>query len=681
MPETITTGAIKLAIPRHLQDYNGYCGPACAMMVLDQTDSSPTGSQLAKPVPGQPELFRSIRAYAKESSDKRPIKSPAESLLTLLVKQSGQNWKKFFDPEPAPIAELVLRSIQQAGQPALMLISKGMHWVVAFGRTLKEDGTPAGVLLRDPAWAGMPAFFGLSIYPEKTTFSHSSAQGACTCLQSDHQAGTVHERYLALDELLSPRGLQGTPDWEGRGAIALMPAEVSSAAAIKLVQPANGIAGAAAVAAVTAYASPAEAALPQALEHGLYGRADSPPDWQAALDGGQPGEPILVKDPDDPRDDFYLVPIISQGQKGQEGHPSQQGQKGSTLASAANRTAWIMLDAQTLKLREASLLDNWKTPVLPNRQDTQKVSENTVLLPDGTTTQYRATELKPNQKNLVWKASAATILPYWPVKEWLAPHPLTGEPVSIFQTQEGKIYTALTPDEPLPSTPKALAAPESTNVPSAKPGKPWLATCAGIVAGAAGGFLWPRPAPPPPTYTMQVQKSITQLETTAETDAGNNGTLKIPNKEKLNDLKSSKERIEELTRKVDKITADTNPLRDKIKQLEKEREDWQETILKLNAELANRPDGPGPDKRVPTLNGGGGRGGNGPAGTGTGTKKDGNPKTEEDFDRSAPPLVPPLEKFRSILQKAPSGPEPKPTGTPSPRIYQNGPTDPAPNNP
>ncbi len=541
MPETITTGAIKLAIPRHLQDYNGYCGPACAMMVLDQTDPNSTGSQLAKPMAGQPQLFRSIREYAKESSDKRPIKSPAESLLTLLVKQSGRNWKKFFDPEPAPIAELVLRSIQQAGQPALMLISKGMHWVVAFGRMLKEDGTPAGVLLRDPAWAGMPAFFGLSIYPEKTTFTHSSVQGACTCLQSDHQAGTVHERYLALDELLSPRGLQGTPDWEGRGAIALMPAEVSTAAAVKLGTSGKGIAGAAAVAAAAAYASPAEAALPQALEHGLYGRAESPADWQAALEGGQPGEPILVKDPDDPRDDFYLVPIISQGPTG------PTGQEGPMGVTATNRTAWFMLDAQTLKLREASLLDNWKAPAFPNRQDTQQLSESEVTLPDGTRTQYRATELKPNQKNLVWKASAATILPYWPVKEWLAPHPLTGERVSIYQTQEGKIYTALTPDDLVPSV------PDITNVPPPKPSKPWLAACAGVIAGATACYFWPRPAPPQTTAptaivtdsatTTPLLKKITQLETIID----ENGTT-----------------IATLRREITQLTADVKPLRDRI---------------------------------------------------------------------------------------------------------------------
>jgi hypothetical protein len=437
MSATEPSSRISLAIPRHLQDYNGYCGPACAMMVLDQTDRS-------APLAGQPELFRSIRAYAKESSDRRPIKSPAESLLALLAKQSGSNWKKYFDPEPAPIAERILRSIQQVGQPALILISKGMHWVVVFGRTLREDGSPAGVLLRDPAWAGMPAFFGLSIYPEKTTFTHSGSHSStCTCLQSDHQAGTVHERYLAMDELLSPRGLQGTPDWEGRGAIALMVDDASTAApSIKLGTPANGIAGAAAVAAA-AYASPAEAALPQALEHGLYGRADSPADWKTTLENGRPGEPILVKDPDDPRDNFYLVPIISEGQKGPKG---QEG-----LPDAANRTAWIMLDAQTLKLREASLLDNWKTPVFPTHQDTQELAEKEVTLPDGTKAQYRASELKPNQKNLVWKASAASILPYWPVKELKGSHPLTGAPVSIYITQEGTVYTELTPDEPVPT--------------------------------------------------------------------------------------------------------------------------------------------------------------------------------------------------------------------------------------
>jgi hypothetical protein len=207
---------IRLDVPRHLQDYNGYCGPACAMMVV-------AGESEGLPVAlhAQQDLFREIRQHAKANNDKRPIKSPAESLIAVLHSHSRLSWRKCFDADPRAIARRILESIERAGQPAIILVSKGMHWVVAFGRTLKEDGSVAGVLLRDPAWAGMPKFFGLTVYPEKGTFEHGGAP--CKCLLSDQAPASVHERYIAMDELLSPRGLHGSPDWEGNGAIAIVP--------------------------------------------------------------------------------------------------------------------------------------------------------------------------------------------------------------------------------------------------------------------------------------------------------------------------------------------------------------------------------------------------------------------------------------------------------------------------
>lgn len=211
-----------LAVPRHLQDYNGYCGPACALMVAEALGRTALAADFA-----QNEIFRRIRRHAQESQDRRPIKSPAESLLALM--NAGGNdaihWEKMFHPEPQPIARRILHTIVSLRQPCLMLVSKGMHWVVAFGRMTKDDGTPAGLLLRDPAWAGMPKFYGLSIFPDKPTVTHSASP--CACLTSDRQPGTVHERYMAMDEVLSTRGLQGAPDWEGHGALALLP--VSSA--------------------------------------------------------------------------------------------------------------------------------------------------------------------------------------------------------------------------------------------------------------------------------------------------------------------------------------------------------------------------------------------------------------------------------------------------------------------
>ena len=424
-PPLDSSAPVRLGVPRHLQDCNGYCGPACVMMVHSGTGGT---------VQAQHEMYRRVREHARQANDRRPVKSPAESLLTLLNAHGG-TWEKMFHPEPRPVAARIVDAVERAGQPCLLLISKGMHWVVAFGRTLRDDGSVAGVLLRDPAWAGMPGFFGLTTVPEKPTFTHS-AQSPCHCLASDHPPGSVHERYLALDELLSPRGLQGSPDWEGKGALALVPAASAAAAPPGPARGdgAMGPTGPTGPAGSPSSDDPRAAAMREAREHGLYGRPDSPPDWQAILHGGQPGQPILVKDPDDPRDDFYLVPV--------------QG-KNSVLL----RTAWILLDPVTLRLREASLLDNWMVPAFPGDQDANNLANSDVTLPDGTRHRFRKSDLHPNRQNLVWAASAASILPYWPLKEFTALHPVTGDPVSIYTTQHGEICTTLGPDD-APAPPK-----------------------------------------------------------------------------------------------------------------------------------------------------------------------------------------------------------------------------------
>lgn len=436
---------IRLGVPRHLQDCNGYCGPACVMMVR-------TGSGMQ--AEAQHEMFRRVREHARQANDRRPVKSPAESLLTLL-NGGSRKWEKLFHKESEPVAARILAAVESAGQPCLLMVSSGMHWVVAFGRTRRDDGSVAGILLRDPAWAGMPKFFGLTTLPEKPTFDHT-AQDPCTCLSADNPPGSVHERYMAMDELLSPRGLQGSPDWEGKGAIALVPEDLTEAAALPPALP---------PAAAAPGLTPQAAAMIGVREHGLTGRPDSPPEWQQALQGGQAGTPILVKAPDDPRHDFYLVPIRPAG-----GSP---------------RTAWIMLDTVTLQLREASLLDHWIVPAFPTDQDAERISNQEQTLPDGTCTRFKKTELRPNPRNLVWKASAASILPYWPLREFVAPHPVTGEPTSIYTDQTGEIHTTLASDHEAEAEPGTQPGGNAREGSVSRPGVKPLVKFA-VLAGAAG---------------------------------------------------------------------------------------------------------------------------------------------------------------------------------------------------
>jgi hypothetical protein len=211
---------IRLPVYRHLQDYNGYCGPACALMLLETAQEHGDYAQ--------GELFRAIRGHASGVGDKRAVKSPAESLLSLINGGSSRlSYEKAFAPLPQTIAARLLHAIEVLGRPCILMINKGMHWVVAFGRTKKDDGSAGGVLLRDPAWAGMPKFFGLTIFPDKPAIPHqqSQAQRPCACLELDPQPGTVHERFLTMEELVSTCGLQGSPDWEGKGALALLPTQ------------------------------------------------------------------------------------------------------------------------------------------------------------------------------------------------------------------------------------------------------------------------------------------------------------------------------------------------------------------------------------------------------------------------------------------------------------------------
>ncbi len=465
-PSTTPSSPVRLGIPRHLQDCNGYCGPACVMMVHSGSNNA---------VESQHQMFRRVRDHARQSNDRRPVKSPAESLLALLNTGDGA-WEKLFRTEPGPVATRIVQAVEQEGRPCLLLISKGMHWVVAFGRTLRDDGSVAGVLLRDPAWAGMPKFFGLTTMPDQPTFRHTAAD-PCPCLASNNPPGSVHERYMALEELLSPRGLQGSPDWEGKGALALVPVLTKGAAAAVLaVVPAERAA---------LSGDPRTAALEEARAHGLHAR----PDWKQVLDGGQPGEPILVKDPADSRDDFYLVPVQSSD-------------------VALRRTAWIMLDPTTLRLREASLLNDWTAPAFPTDKEAEKIENHDVTLPDGTRHRFQKNKLKPNQRNLVWQASAASILPYWPVKEFTAPHPVTGERVSVYMTQHGEVCSLSPVDTPANTAP--AAKPSSAPPPSMmRRVLPLLCAIGGVAAGMGIAALRP-------LTDTGIQREIATLKTELE---------------------------------------------------------------------------------------------------------------------------------------------------------------------
>ncbi|MEM9081098.1 MAG: hypothetical protein AAGC74_10450 [Verrucomicrobiota bacterium] len=171
-----------------------------------------------------------------------------------------------------------------------------------------------------------------------------------------------------------------------------------------------------------------QAALREVHEHGLVGRSDSPPTWNEALTNASPGDPILVRDPDDPRDDFYLVPLKPKHRK-------------------ARRGAWVMLDPHTLKLREAALLNDWKVPLFPDRNDIENISKTKLTLPDGTQAKVKPKQITPNIKNLIWKPSDASILPYWPLKELHIPHPVTNTQTSVYVTQEGEVFTQFPKNE------------------------------------------------------------------------------------------------------------------------------------------------------------------------------------------------------------------------------------------
>jgi hypothetical protein len=108
MPENTAAtppAPVRLGVPRHLQDCNVYCGPAWVMMVHSGEANGPAAAQ------AQHELFRRVLDHAKQANDRRPVKSPAESVLALL-NTSDRTWKKVFDPEPMPVASLILSAVE-----------------------------------------------------------------------------------------------------------------------------------------------------------------------------------------------------------------------------------------------------------------------------------------------------------------------------------------------------------------------------------------------------------------------------------------------------------------------------------------------------------------------------------------------------------------------------------------
>ena len=290
---------LRIDIPRHLQDYNGYCGPACALMLVDFA-----GSSKSPPVFAQNRLFKEVRRHAREHRDRRPVKSPAESLLAIVNDHTGGDWEwtKVYNPDPQPVASQIFQAIEEKKQPCLILVNEGMHWVVAFGVLRGEDHSPSGLLMRDPAWTGMPRFFGLSRFPEEPRIDHRQEDCPCMAPKGKNSPGTVHERFFTTSELISHRGLQGAPDHEGEGAIAIVPPNQTATALPPQIRSA-------AAPIPDARAKAGAAALTAVQKSGLAGRPDSPPEWNKALTGATAGEPTLVKHPTDERDDFFLVPL------------------------------------------------------------------------------------------------------------------------------------------------------------------------------------------------------------------------------------------------------------------------------------------------------------------------------------------------------------------------------------
>ena len=197
------------------------------------------GSSRNPPVFAQPTLFSDLRHHAEDNEDFRALYSPPESLLATVNEHTADAWvwTKIYDPDPIPIAKRLFASILDQQQPCLILINEGAHWVVAFGALKEEDGKPSGLLMRDPAWTGMPGFYGLSKFPEEPRVIHCKENCPYMEPKGKNKPGTVHERFFTTSELVSHRGLQGAPDHEGKGAIAIVPAE--SDTELKITSPSS----------------------------------------------------------------------------------------------------------------------------------------------------------------------------------------------------------------------------------------------------------------------------------------------------------------------------------------------------------------------------------------------------------------------------------------------------------
>jgi hypothetical protein len=428
----------RLDVPRHLQDCYGYCGQACVMMVHCGYDT--TGANTAQHSHWQTVRQHMVQTFSLWALP--PIFSTPEGLLQVLA-VPGRSWVKVFNTDPWEVAKRIIYSIETRKQPCLILINKGAHWVVAFGVHRGTSGALKSVLTRDPAWGpNMPLLRDPK--PPKNPPKHDkhaahTQQGQhleCTCLKRDKDpahsmpTGTTYERIFSVDYqntgLLSTGGLKDSTDYAQKNhttcALALV-APISPEAAAELSDPKKWPPPASPnTGAKPGGGDPAEAALLAAREYGLSG-PDAHPEWRAVFDGGRAGTPILVKTPGDPDGHYYLVPI----------QPRRPGP----------RSGYVILDARTLHLHEAALLDHWTVPSFPTKQDAEKIAAQEILLPDGRRHRFSEADLHANTQNLVWQASAASILPYAPLREFTARHPITGVPVSIYITQGGEIYTSL----------------------------------------------------------------------------------------------------------------------------------------------------------------------------------------------------------------------------------------------